>query len=46
VPGSEHRPPAAGTDRPRSSQTFLTNHGHLLLAVSSDPDVLVAGIAE
>jgi DNA-binding MarR family transcriptional regulator len=33
----------AGTDRP--SWTFLTNHGHVLLAVAADPDARVADIA-
>jgi predicted ArsR family transcriptional regulator len=33
------------TDDPRPSWTFLTNHGHVLLAVASDPDVRVEGIA-
>jgi len=32
-----------GTQRP--SWTFLTNHGHVLLAVASDPDVRVSDVA-
>jgi len=28
------------------SRTFLTNHGHVLLSVAGDPDILVADIAE
>lgn len=35
-------PPAAGT---RSNWTFLTNHGHVLLAVAEDPEIRVADIA-
>jgi DNA-binding MarR family transcriptional regulator len=31
------------TDRP--SWTFLTNHGHVLLAVAADPDSRVAEVA-
>ena len=29
----------------RPPWTFLTNHGHVLLAVAADPDVRVEGIA-
>ncbi|PWW22249.1 MarR family protein [Geodermatophilus normandii] len=32
-------------DEQRPSWTFLTNHGHVLLAVAADPDVRVADIA-
>ena len=32
-------------DQQRPSWTFLTNHGHVLLAVAADPDVRVADIA-
>jgi predicted ArsR family transcriptional regulator len=31
--------------RTRPSWTFLTNHGHVLLAVARDPDVKVSDIA-
>jgi predicted ArsR family transcriptional regulator len=34
-----------GPPPPRASWTFLTNHGHVLLAVASDPDVRVADLA-
>lgn len=30
---------------PRPAWTFLTNHGHVLLAVAGDPDVRVAELA-
>ena len=30
----------------RPSWTFLTNHGHVLLAVAADPDVRVEDVAE
>lgn len=30
----------------RPAWTFLTNHGHVLLSVAGDPDILVADIAE
>ncbi|MET4587887.1 hypothetical protein ACVLB3_002527 [Pseudarthrobacter sp. PvP022] len=33
--------PASG----RAGWTFLTNHGHVLLAVASDPEIRVADIA-
>ena len=33
------------TRAPRPSWTFLTNHGHVLLAVAADPDARVADIA-
>lgn len=33
------------TERP-SGWTFLSNHGHVLVAVSRDPDVLVSDISE
>ncbi len=33
------------TDDPRPPWTFLTNHGHVLLAVAADPDVRVEEIA-
>ncbi len=33
------------TDDSRPSWTFLTNHGHVLLAVAADPDVRVEEIA-
>jgi hypothetical protein len=37
---------ATGPPTPtRSSWTFLTNHGHVLLAVAADPDIRVADIA-
>jgi predicted ArsR family transcriptional regulator len=29
----------------RAAWTFLTNHGHVLLAVAADPDVRVADLA-
>ncbi len=32
-------------DDPRPSWTFLTNHGHVLLAVAADPDARVEEIA-
>lgn len=35
--------PDAPADRP--SWTFLTNHGHVLLAVAADPDARVTDIA-
>ncbi len=35
-----------GAEAPRgASWTFLTNHGHVLLAVAADPDARVADIA-
>jgi predicted ArsR family transcriptional regulator len=45
---SERRPgridgPAEGGGRP--SWTFLTNHGHVLLAVAGDPDARVEDVA-
>ena len=33
-------------DGQRSAWTFLTNHGHVLLAVARAPDVLVSDIAD
>jgi DNA-binding MarR family transcriptional regulator len=33
------------TDAARPSWTFLTNHGHVLLAVAADPDTRVEEIA-
>ena len=34
------------TDARRPLWTFLTNHGHVLLAVAADPDVRVEDVAE
>ncbi|SHN88375.1 MarR family protein [Geodermatophilus obscurus] len=34
------------TDGRRPPWTFLTNHGHVLLAVAADPDVRVGEVAE
>jgi DNA-binding MarR family transcriptional regulator len=42
------RAPTAGSDRTgprRPSWTFLTNHGHVLLAIAADPDARVTDIA-
>ena len=37
---------AEGVEAPRRpSWTFLTNHGHVLLAVAADPDARVADLA-
>jgi hypothetical protein len=40
---SGEAPQPGGPRRP--AWTFLTNHGHVLLAVARDPDILVADIA-
>ena len=41
------RQEAPGPGRPaRPAWTFLTNHGHVLLSVAREPDILVADIAE
>ena len=39
----EHERDQEGPQRP--SWTFLTNHGHVLLAVASDPDMRVNDVA-
>jgi hypothetical protein len=44
VTGAATSPGEAGARR-RPSWTFLTNHGHVLLAVAADPDVRVEEIA-
>ena len=36
---------AAATRAARPAWTFLTNHGHVLLAVAGDPDIRVADLA-
>jgi predicted ArsR family transcriptional regulator len=36
---------ADAPSHPRAPWTFLTNHGHVLLAVAADPDVRVADLA-
>lgn len=33
-------------ERPQPSWTFLTNHGHVLLAVASNPDARIRDIAD
>ncbi len=38
--------PPASPASPRPAWTFLTNHGHVLLAVATDPRLRVADIAE
>lgn len=44
---SRHPPlPAAPATPSRPTWTFLTNHGHVLLAVATDPDARVKDIAE
>ncbi|MGX1161662.1 winged helix-turn-helix DNA-binding protein [Arthrobacter sp. SLBN-100] len=40
----EEAPRPGGPARP--AWTFLTNHGHVLLSVARDPDILVTDIAE
>ncbi|TNB73870.1 winged helix-turn-helix transcriptional regulator [Arthrobacter sp. BB-1] len=41
------RQEAPGPGRPaRPAWTFLTNHGHVLLSVAREPDILVTDIAE
>ncbi len=35
-----------GTQRADAGWTFLTNHGHVLVCIAQDPDVLLSEIAE
>lgn len=42
--GQDPEDPRGGESRP--SWTILTNHGHVLLAVARDPDMLVEDIAK
>ena len=48
VPENGRHPPlpAAPSTPLRPTWTFLTNHGHVLLAVATDPDARVKDIAE
>jgi DNA-binding MarR family transcriptional regulator len=41
----ERSPEADGAGLERPSWTFLTNHGHVLLAVADDPDARVGDLA-
>ncbi|KGM08574.1 helix-turn-helix transcriptional regulator [Cellulomonas bogoriensis] len=36
----------AATGSPPSSWTFLTNHGHVLICVATDPDARISDIAD
>jgi len=40
------RTPAPVPDAPRANWTFLTNHGHVLVCISQNPDVRLAEIAD
>ena len=42
--GRREAPSPSGFARP--AWTFLTNHGHVLLSVAGEPDILVTDIAE
>lgn len=33
-------------EEPRSSWTFLTNHGHVLVCIATNPDVRISEIAD
>jgi predicted ArsR family transcriptional regulator len=34
------------TESPQSTWTFLTNHGHVLLAIAAEPDLRLRDVAE
>lgn len=34
------------SDEPRSNWTFLTNHGHVLVCIATNPDVRISEIAD
>jgi DNA-binding Lrp family transcriptional regulator len=38
--------PASGTDKRPQSWTFLTNHAHVLICLSLDPELLLREVAE
>ncbi len=44
--GDDPGPGAAEPAEARPAWTFLTNHGHVLLAVATQPDLTVAGLAD